>query len=270
MKRELRDLRDYKTKMMTRGVVDESLDHLARCGRGERDLAMASTSLKTLSIWYGTCGAITILDADESGHELLDRACLYSFWAILLSSRGYDLDQRPNKQSRGLLMDRVASCWMHAEAVGATAIREELDRLITRVDQGYGGVLGRDMNGLATLVAHYATGRSFEALQKAEWAPIEVYDAVRRSVTESDFEAFADYHVANVDDGDYPAFDAYPYRLAAFELLAISRRAGTRVSGNHPLIRSPLIQAREVGEIAVPDELRPLIERATREWGFES
>lgn len=74
---------------------------------------------------------------------------------------------------------------MHADAVGATAIREELDRLVMRVDEGYGGVGGRDMNGLATLVAHYATGRDFAMLERSGWSPIEVYSTAIRGIRSS-------------------------------------------------------------------------------------
>jgi hypothetical protein len=269
MKRELRDLRDYMPKMKERGVVDESLDRLAKCGTGEHELATATRALSYLAYWYGGRGAIAVLDGDDSGYELVDRACLYNFCAIRILSRGYDLDPRPNKQSRGLLMDRIATCWMHADAVGATAIREELDRLVMRVDEGYGGVGGRDMNGLATLVAHYATGRDFAMLERSGWSPIEVYSTAIRGITEPDWEELAAYHARNVDGAAYPAFHAYPYRVAAFEILAIARRTGGAVSGQHPLITSPLIRARDVGRLAVPDELAPLISRAAREWQLE-
>ena len=61
----------------------------------------------------------------------------------------------------------------------------------------------------------------------------------------------------------------YPYRLSALELLAISRRTGSPVSGQHPLIVSPLARPRDVDTLAIPDEIRPVVERAVRDFGIE-
>ncbi len=269
-KRELKDVREYAVKRKTDGIVDEYRGKLARCGAGERDLALAVTSLEGLANWYGALGCVAVIDGDEGGFESIDRACLYSFWAIRLMARGYDLDQRPDKQPRGLLVDQIATCWMHAEAIGAVSIREELDALVVRADDGYAGVIGRDMNALGTLVAHYATKRGPDELARRGWAPIEVYRPVTSgAVTTDDYDRLATYHQKNVDGAGYPPFHAYPYRLAAFELLAIARRTGVPVDGQSPLINSPLARARDAGTPAVPDELAPIVARAAREFGIK-
>lgn len=269
-KRELKNTREYAVKRKADGIVDEDREELAKCGAGEGNLALVVSSLESLAVWYGAVGCVAVIDGDEGGFESIDRACLYNFWAIRLMARGYDLDQRPDKQPRGLLVDQIARCWMHAEAIGAVSFREELDALVVRADVGYAGVVGREMNALGTLVAHYATKRDPDELARRGWAPIEIYRPVALgAVTAADYDRFATYHQKNVDGGGYPAFHADPYRLAAFELLAIARRSGVPVSGQNWLINSPLARVRDAGEPAVPDELAPIIARAAREFGIE-
>jgi hypothetical protein len=237
------------------GIIDEAREDLSKCGSGGLEFGNAIGGLEDLAGWYGAKGCVAVLDGDMTGYELVDRACLYRFWAIQLLARAYDLDERPNKGPRGLLVDQIARCWMHAEAIGLTAIRESLDALIVRVDSGYGGVSGRRMNALGTLVAHYATKRDVRSLERDGWARIESYRAATtNAVTERDYEAFAAYHQRNLDGSGYPAFWSEPHRLAALELLAIARRTRVPVSGQHPLITSPLARARDVETLAVPDE----------------
>jgi hypothetical protein len=255
--REVKEVREYAAKRESEGVVDDARRKLTKCAL---EFGFAIGGLKNLAAWYGAKGCVAVLDGDITGNELVDRACLYNFWAIQLLSRSYDLDQRPNKQPRGLLVDQIARCWMHAEAIGATAIRKSLDDLIVRVDSGYGGVAGRNMNALGTLVAHYATNRDANSLEHDGWAPIETYRAATtNAVTERDYETFAAYHQKNLDGAGYPAFPSDPYRLAPLELLAIARRTRVPVSGQHPLITSPLARARDVETLAVPDELQPVL-----------
>lgn len=269
-KREIKEVRAYAAKRRAEGIVDADRDSIAKCGLGALELGLAIGGLEDLAAWYGALGCIAVLDGDMTGYELVDRACLYNFWAIQLMSRSYDLDQRPDKQPRGLLVDQIARCWIHAEAIGATAMRESLANLIVRVDCGYGGVAGRNMNALGTLVAHYVTNRDVEALESSGWAPIGPYRAATtRVVAARDYEAFAAYHQENVEGDGYPAFPSDPYRLAALELLAIARRTHIPVSGHHPLISSPLVHPRDVGTLAVPNELRPVLELADREFGLQ-
>jgi hypothetical protein len=259
-KREVRHTREYVVKREADGIIDEAREDLSKCGSGGLEFGNAIGGLEDLAGWYGAKGCVAVLDGDMTGYELVDRACLYRFWAIQLLARAYDLDERPNKGPRGLLVDQIARCWMHAEAMGVTAIRESLDALIVRVDSGYGGVSGRQMNALGTLVAHYATNRDARSLERDGWAPIGTYRAATtNNVTERDYEAFASYHQRNLDGSGFPAFHSDPYRLAALELLAIARRTGVPVSGQHPLITSPLARARDVETIAVPDELQPVL-----------
>lgn len=265
-KRELKNVREYAVKRKADGVIDDNRNNLAKSGSGERDLALAVRPLDSLSNWYGAVGCVAVLDGDESGFESIDRACLYNFWAIRIMSRGYDLDQRPDKQPRGLLVDRIATTWMHAEAIGATSIREELDALVVRIAEGYAGASGREMNALCTLVAHYATKRDAAELERGGWAPIGIYRAAASGTV--DYDQLATYHQQNVDGSGYPPFHAYPYRLAALELLAIARRTGVPVAGRNPLITSPLARARDAAQLAVPDELAPIVARAARDFGI--
>jgi hypothetical protein len=271
MRRELKWLRGYPGTRADQGVIDQARDELAKCAAGELDLAMAISALDDMSNWQSAVGCIAVLDGDKGGFANIDVACLYNFWAIRLMVLGYDLDQRANKQPRGLLMDRIATCWMHAEALGATSIRAWLDALVIRVHDGYGGVGGREMNALATLVAHYATGRDAEELERADWASIDVYRSVAAGAFAArEYDALATYHETGVDGDGYPPFHAYPYRIAPFELLAIARRTKVPIDGQHPLLATPLAHAREVPELAVPNELRGVIARAVAELSIEA
>lgn len=174
-----------------------------------------------------------MLDGGQLGFADIDLACLYSYWLIRLLVRGYELDQDPGKQAR-VLMDRVATCWMHAEAIGARSIRTWLDSLVKRIDNGDESVSGKSMNALCTLVANFVTGRDVAALERSGWAPIDVYaPVVKRTLTPECYDTLAVYHQEGVDGDDFPPFHSYPYRIAPLELLAVAKHTGIPSVSEH-------------------------------------
>lgn len=259
MARERKAVKEYVQAREKRKVPEESRQKLLDYAAGKAHVGNASGGLRGLVSYEGARGCQAVLDGDEGGFVWLDRACAYNAWIVRLLVRGYEIDPRPDKDPR-VLMDRVAECWMHAEAIGAVAIRAQLDALITAVVRGDGpgkAVHGKDMNALCTLVAYLATGHDVGALEREGWAPIDVYAPVVAG--RIDYDALAAYHQnsADTDDDDsHPPFASYPYRLAPFELLAIAKRTGAPMTGGHPLITSPLARVRDVPEPPLSDELR--------------
>jgi hypothetical protein len=226
---------------------------------GTKHVGYASTGLSMLANMHGARGCLEVLDGNADGFSQLDLACLEDYWLIRLLVRGYELDEQPEKHAR-VLMDRVATCWMHATAIGADDIRRWLDDLIRRVDNGDLSVKGKPMNALCTLAAHFATGKDCTALERSGWASIGPYSAVcSGTLQSSDYDDLAAFHEENVDGPEFPPFHAYPYRLAPLELLAIERRTGVAMSGCHPLVASPLAVRRTVSVIPVSDTLRSII-----------
>lgn len=260
MTRELAALRAFSLR-------DEraAADALADYAHGASSLGPATAALDALAAHRSVTGCIDVLSGHPRGFVEVDRACLYRFWDIRLLLAVFDRNPHPGKQGQAL-MDTIAICWMHAEAIGATHLREQLDHLVTRVVDGYPGVVGRNMNPLCTLVAHLVTGRPVDELEALRWAPIGVYTPIAAgTLRSSDYDALATYHQHALDGRGYPPFRTYPYRVIPFELVAIARRTGIRIDSRHPLLTSSLARRRDVPDIAMPDELEPVIERATCE-----
>jgi hypothetical protein len=259
MSRERKWLKEYLVRVEQENVVAIRRQELADYASGKLDVGFGSSALDDLASYHGAAGCSSVLSGDEQGFADLDRACLENFWMIRLLTRGYDLDQRPGKGPR-IQLERVVTCWMHAEALGATSIREWLDGLIHKIDDGYPGVGGKDMSPLCTLVAWFVTGKPVAALERSGWAKIGPYAPLAAgSFTAQDYDELAAFHQKGVDGAGYPPFHFYPYRLVPFELQAIAKRTGVALEGKHPLLGSPLAKPRHVPEIPVPDELRAVL-----------
>jgi hypothetical protein len=265
MSRERRWLNEYLVRVEQENVVQTRRQELADYASGTRDVGFGSSALDDLASYHGAAGCSRVLSGDDQGFRDLDLACLESFWMIRLLTRGYDLDQRPGKGPR-ILLERVATCWMHAEALGAIRIREWLDALIHKIEDGYPGVEGKYMSPLCTLVAWFVTGKPVAALERSGWAKIDAYAPVAAgSFTAQSYDELAAFHQKGVDGAGYPPFHFYPYRLAPFELQVIAKRTGVALEGKHPLLTSPLANSRLVPEIPVTDELRAVLESRAAE-----
>jgi hypothetical protein len=265
MARERTWLKQYLARVEQENVVSLRRQELADYAAGTRDVGFGSSALDDLASYHGAAGCARVLAGDEPGFLDLDLACLESFWMIRLLARGYDLDDRPGKGAR-VMLERVATCWMHAEALGATAIRDWLDTLIQRIEDGYLGVEGKYMSPLCTLVAWFVTGKPVVELERSGWAKIGPYaPVVAGSFTAQSYDELAAFHQKAVDGNGYPPFHFYPYRLVPFELQAIAKRTGVALEGKHPLLTSPLAKSRLVSEIPVPDELRAVLESRAAE-----
>jgi hypothetical protein len=242
---------------------------LAGYALGPLSVGHATAALDALATFHAVSGCLDVLSGHRRGFAAIDRACLYRYWDVRLLVALYDRNPRPDRQGNAL-MDVIATCWMHAEAIGATRLRARLDRLVTRVVDGCPGIVGRNMSPLCTLVAHLATGRDVVQLEAAGWAPIGVYaPVVAGTFRACDYDTLATFHQHAVDTKRWPPFGAYPYRVVPVELLAIARRTGIPIEGRHPLLKTTLARQRTVPDIAIPDELRPVIERATQELSLD-
>ena len=210
--------------------------------------------------------AARVLEGHDDGWLQIDRACLYLTWEIHLLACAYDADTRPEKQPRTNL-DGAANVWTHAEALGASGLRDWLDGRLRKIDGGDGSLGAKSMNPLVALVAHFATGKDPAVLKRSGWADIGPYQrVVSGDFRPEEYDALAEYHTQQVTDHGFPAFYSYPYRLIPFELFAIEKRTGVPIEkAQHPLLTSPLAKRREVREIPVPDELRRVLDRARTE-----
>lgn len=262
MKRERKALKDYIEKQEREGFPRLSREDLAGYIVGARPAGAAIASMRYLASWLGATGCLRVLEGDEGGFADLDLACVYGYWVIRLLARGYDANPRPDKQPRAI-MENVATCWMHAEAIGLDEIRDWLGARILSVEAGDRSIEGKDMNELCALMAHFITGHDEPTLRASGWAPLGPYRPVAaRSLTPEGYEELAVYHTRSVDGPAYPAFHFYPYRLAPFELLAIEERTGVPIGERqHPLLTSPLATRRQAAVDVLPDELAPVIER---------
>jgi len=259
MTRERKWLKEYLVRVEQENVASIRRQKLADYASGKLDVGVGSSALDALASYHGAAGCSRVLSGDDHGFLDIDLACLENFWMIRLLTRGYDLDQRPGKGAR-VLLERVATCWMHAEALGATRIREWLDALIHKCEDGYPGVEGKHMSPLCTLVAWFVTGKPVAALERSGWAKIGTYAPVAAgSFTAQSYDELAAYHQKGVDGAGYPPFHFYPYRLVPFELQVIAKRTGVALEGKHPLLTSPLAKPRLVQEIPVTDELRAVL-----------
>jgi hypothetical protein len=222
-----------------------------------------------LAGYEGSVGCTRVLDGHDDGWVQIDRACVYSAWEVHLLACAYDADRRPEKQPRANL-DRAANIWTHAEALGASDLRDWLEGRLRKIDAGDGSLGGKDMNSLVTLVAHLATRKDPAALERSGWGDIGPYARVASGkLRPEEYDELADYHTREVSGSGFPAFDRYPYRVVPFELFAIEKRTGVPIENpRHPLLTSPLAVRREVSEIPVPDELRRVIDRASTELGL--
>ena len=270
--REFKELAEYAVRREDTGAAPRNRQQLDDYSSGRAPLGHATVPLRLLASLRGAIGCAKVIAGDERGFSDIDLACLYNYWSIRILTRSFDLNERPDKQGH-VLMDGVASCWMHAEAIGALGLRQWLDKLVTETASGYLGVRGRDMNALCTLVAHYATRRPIAELERAGWAPIGAYASLLGgSFTARDYDALAAYHQACVEEDDdegHPPFHTYPYRVIPFELLAISRRTGIPIEGEHPLLTTSLMRLRDVAEIPMSDELRGVVDRASKDLSFD-
>jgi hypothetical protein len=258
MKRERRLLTEFLARAARESREDHERADIESYVAGTNHVGYASTGLDMLESVHGARGCLEVLDGNADGFNWLDLACLEDYWVIRLLVRGYELDERPGKHAR-VLMDRVATCWMHAAAIGADDVRRWLDDLIRKVDDGDPSVNGKSMNALCTLAAHFATGKDCTTLERSGWASVGPYSAVCHGTLQSgDYDDLAAFHEKNVDGPDFPPFHAYPYRLAPLELLAIERRTGIAMSGRHPLVTSPLAQRRTVPVIPMSDTLQSI------------
>ncbi len=266
LRKELKELREHVLRDERQNMPGSSRSDMAeRLAQGK---PLVWGSLDYLSHYISAHGCVRVLDGDAGGFGEIDLACLYGFWMFRIGARAYDLITSPKRASRSPLMDHLATCWMHAEAIGARGIREWLDGLVQRVDAGEDVVDGKDMSPLCTLMAHFVTGKRAEVLEASGWAPIDIYRPVTDGTFDaSQWDALASWHQENTDRGDYPPFYSAPYRLIPFELMAISRRTGIPISGTNPLLHTPLAVMREVPEIAMTDELQAVIDCARRVYG---
>jgi hypothetical protein len=267
MTKELKLLREHLDRLGSQGFPEESRARIATYVAGTAPVGAATVGLASLSGWHGGVGCRRVLDGDEGGWEEIDRAGLYLFSTVRILACAYDADTRPQKGPRTNL-DGAASAFTHAEAIGAAAMRDWLAERFRRIDAGDGSLGGKDMNPLVALVAHLATGKDPAALKASGWAGIGPYGSIAAdALRPEDYEELADYHTRRAAGPGFPAFDLYPYRLVPFEILAIERRTGVRIeTPKHPLLASPLLRARNVGDPPIPAELQQVIDRARSEF----
>jgi hypothetical protein len=267
MAKELKLLREHLGRLEAQRFSEESRARVAAYVGGNAPIGAATVGLASLSGWHGGVGCRRVLDGDEGGWEEIDRAGLYQYWTVRLLACAYDADPRPQKGPRANL-DGAASAFTHAEAIGASAMRDWLADRFRRIAAGDGSLGGKDMNPLVALVAHLATGKDPAELKRAGWASIGPYAPVAAgTLRPEDYEELADYHTRRAAGAGFPAFDLYPYRLVPFELLALQRRTGVPVEApRHPLLTSPLFRARAVGDPPVPAELQGVIDRVRSEF----
>jgi hypothetical protein len=262
MKRERKMLDNWLARA---GTADQMRATIADYATGKQHYGSAAVALELLGNYHGAAGCVRVLGGDDGGFAELDLACVYNYWTLRMITRAYDLDTRPEKQAR-VLMDAVATCWMHAEAIGAVEIRDWLNALIESVNAGNGSVGGKDMNALCALAAHFATGGKVGK----GWAKLGPYQPVANgSLTSEGYDDLAVHHTGSVDGSGFPAFPHYPYRLAPLELLAIEKRTGVPIGERaHPLLRTPLAKRRQASVDLLPPEIQSAIERARGELGF--
>src|SRR5207237_6525137 len=111
------------------------------------------------------------------------------------------------KRPRGLTMERAATCWMHAAALGVREVLDWLSERIRLMDGGDESIGGKEMNALCTLTAHFATGRDVGALESSGWAPIGAYRSVaERTLRPDDYETLAAYHAKRTGGAGFPEF----------------------------------------------------------------
>jgi hypothetical protein len=263
MKRERKALDDYIVTQDARGFPKFHRDNLEGFVSGKQPAGAAITALWYLAGWLGANGCRRVFAGEDSGFADLDLSCVYAYWTIRLLARGYDADTRPEKQPRAI-MENVATCWMHAEAIGADEVRDWLSDRIRLVDAGNASIDGKDMNELCTLMAHFVTGKGPKDLKASGWAPLGSYERVVLGLASADYDELAVYHTNSVDDEDdgYPPFHFYPYRLAPFELIAIEKRTGVPIAASkHPVLDSSLAKRRASTTPMLPAELMPVIDR---------
>ncbi|HMF44327.1 MAG TPA: hypothetical protein VKQ32_26825 [Polyangia bacterium] len=267
MKRERDALQAYLENERASDFPESSRAGLTNYAAGLANIGHATVGLEYLAGYEGALGCSQVLQGDEAGFALIDRACLYNYWAVRLLACAYDADSRPEKQAR-TDMENVAPCWMHASALGAQAIRDWLDPRIELIDKGDESIGGKDMNPLCTLMAHFVTKRNAGEIKRHGWGSIGPYASVAQgSLKPDDYELLAEYHAKNVGTGGYQPFWRLPYRLYPGELLAIEKLTGVPITmPRHPLLTSPLARRREVPTIPVPDDLKAVIKKARSEF----
>ena len=269
MAREIAEAKDYPGMHERTGGAGRARQKLAEYVEGAGKVGGVMGALRLFAEMRGAAGCAAVIAGDERGYLDLDLACLYNYWLIRLLARNYDLNQRPDKQG-AVLMGGVATCWMHAEAIGAVGLRRWLDGLVERAVAGYGGVKGRNMSALTTLVAHYVTARGVSDLEREGWGAIDAYACVAGGTfVARDYDKLAAYHQSQTDGEAYPPFVAFPYTLVPFELLVVARRTGIPIEGSHPLLTSPLARVRDVPEIPMTEELRSVVDRASKDLSFD-
>lgn len=270
MKTEQNYLRKYLEQEAQQGMTNfhrKGMEDYLQ-GKERASFGHATEALSYFSSYFGAQGSLRVLEGDEAGWAELDRACLYSYWSMRIIVAGYDADTNPEKHYR-VIMETVAPCWMHAEALGARDILDWLKKRILKLDEGDQAIGGKNMNALCGLMAHFATGLGLDGLEKNGWTNIGPYDKVVEGTLASEvYEELAQYHAQNTGlGGGYKPFYFYPSRLLPCELLAIEKRTGVPITDpKHPLLTSPLATRRTVPEIPLTDELKKIIRKVECEF----
>jgi hypothetical protein len=263
-KREVESLSQYLTKQSELGFPAQHRARLVGYATGALSVGAGEVllALVHLSNWLGANGCFRVLRGDKDGLAELDLACVYAYWSVRLRIQAYDVRTQPEKQPLSL-MDTVSTCWMHASAIGADTVRDWLGERIRRADNGDPSIDGKDMNELCALAAHFVTGKDGAALRKSGWARLGPYESVAmKSLEPEGYMALADYHAKSTDGRGFPAFGAYPYRLAPFELFVVEDCTGVPMgTARHPLLTSPLAECRLSTIDPLPNELKPVIAR---------
>lgn len=269
LRKLLQEEREYFPREERKGFVEHLQRGLAQ-SLSEDSAIGAAVDAGSLANRRASRGCTRVLDGDPEGFVEVDHYCLYKFWYLRIKEMFYDGDPMPDaeKRARPSSMDDIATCWMHAEAIGARSIRTRLDGLIKRVDAGYQGVRGKKMSALCTLMAHFVTGKDAATLEAEGWAPMDVYEPIAAGTFDaSQWDTLANWHLENTSRNEFLPFYFGPIRVIPFELMAISRRTGIPISGSNPLLHTPLAVMREVPEIPVPEELQAVIDCAHRVYG---
>lgn len=234
---------------------------------GTRNWGAGVTSLMLLGSFRAVDGVVRVLDGDAGGWGLVDLACLYNAWALRILSRAYDVDDRPNKNPR-IMMEVLARCWMHAEAIDAADVRNHIDTLVRKIDGGSDCVGGKGMNPLCGAVAALSLSLDGETLARRGWsAPGPYATAVAGTLRPSDYDGLADYHIKRTGGAGFPEFQMNPYSVVPFELHAIERRTGVRIQSEHPLLVGPLAAHRTVSELPTTEELDRVISASEKDLG---
>lgn len=240
-------------------------------GKDDLSVGRVLTSLGLLAGWYGTNGALKVLESDRSGWTLLQKATVLKAWRLQIYVDLFHSDHRKNKKGR-VSARESALCLAQALVLGGNELAVWCgERLLN------GQTNGSIRSWSATPFPAFTLdlfrlwrGDSPDSSTAAPYSGI-ISAIVVKSISEftSSMLIACDYHLSRSMEGgdeETPEFSDYPYPVFPVEILATLRVAhnlGWEVSPPpHPLLQSPLSDP-----ILPPLQSFDLHERLAAWWG---